>query len=172
MSKVGIGVVLLGLWSAVAASGCGQGEDASYAGTEAYCDGLCQAAQRCGFVGDRERCFGACMTNADAHAAMSEQGGVAFGACVSELECARLEDEVAFDECWASAKERTPVTSRTRSFCRVYTEREFECGYSYSMDECELDFRMWADEVLELMTDCSNIEGCEDRVTCGNMVFE
>ena len=62
MSKVGLGMVLLGLWT-TGVVGCGEGNEPDYVGREAYCDGLCAAAERCGSNPDREWCFDACLSN-------------------------------------------------------------------------------------------------------------
>jgi hypothetical protein len=171
MSKVGLGMVLLGLWT-TGVVGCGEGDEPDYVGREAYCDGLCAAAERCGSNPDREWCFDACLSNSETRPALSDQGGVAYGACLSELICAHLGEQWAFDDCWDAAKDQTPVTPGTRDFCEIYTERTFECAYGYSTTECERDYRMWGHDVLERVTSCWELPTCEDREACAELVFQ
>jgi hypothetical protein len=150
---------------------CASGEDARLLGNAAYCDGLCDAALRCGFIQAKAACADRCEAEAASRPTIGDEGGVAFGECVSGLECGELQSDEAFDACWQSSKDQTPTTQGTREFCEGYTQRSFECAYTYSTSECERDYRMWGDDVLDRMTRCSALEDCAERDACILTVF-
>jgi hypothetical protein len=111
------------------------------------------------------------VSRAEDRPVISDEGGVAYGACIAGIECASIEDDATWNACWQSAKGQTPVTQSTRDFCKGYTERSFECAYSYSTTECEWDYRMWGDDMLDRMTICSEAPDCAVRETCAMAVF-
>jgi hypothetical protein len=150
---------------------CASGEDVRLFGNAAYCDGLCDAALRCGFIQAKQSCAKSCEDESALRPTLSDEGGAAFGECVAGLGCGELESEVAFEVCWESSKDEAPLTQSTREFCKGYTERSFECAYGYSTTECERDYRMWGDDVLDRMTGCSALEDCADRDACILTVF-
>jgi hypothetical protein len=165
------GIVAWGVTLASAVAGCGTGDEVRLSGNAAYCDGLCDAALRCDFIQAKGPCAENCEGEQRLRPTLSDEGGAAFGECVSGLGCGELQSDVAFEVCWESSKDETPLTQGIRNFCEGYTQRSFECAYTYSTTECERDYRMWGDEVLDRMTRCSALDDCAERDACISTVF-
>ncbi len=147
-------------------------DETSQTPTEAFCSGLCRAADRC--WPSSNSCATACPSSSSADD-FSIEGAKHLGDCVASIDCGSLSDETGFDDffqdCWQSSKKLVPVTEQVRSTCASYVEGWFECGSLYSQADCEWDLRMWSDAILAQVRGCMRSPDCEALDRCLANVF-
>jgi hypothetical protein len=73
--------------------------------------------------------------------------------------------------CWQQAMLSVDITPHVRQVCAADTLVWFDCGYSFPLDECEPDYAMWADDVLDQLAPCQAIQSCDQFQACENAVF-
>src|SRR5215831_18626007 len=134
---------------ALALAGCGGSGPTS---AQLWCSGLCAAVQRCGY--NDPTCATDCVNQRPGLANESTSGADAERPCVAGLSCQALGgDDTAWsnelDACWQQAKLTAEVTPHVHQVCAADADAWFECGYSFPVDQCEHDYAMWADHVLD-----------------------
>jgi len=149
-------------------------EEVAQTPVEAYCSGICRAATRCHVAATT--CSSACAAQSSFAERYSLEGAKHFGDCLAELDCTVFSDDDVWhretDACWQSSKPRVTVTARVRSLCSREVTASFECGWSDSTRQCELDLGMWSDDVLDDVTACLPKTDCEKLEICMKGVFE
>jgi hypothetical protein len=162
-------------WLAVAgllAAGCGGDEEES--APDAVCGGICDAAARCGVNPYTDTCRSTCVANADL-STISRDGAKALGDCLGGIDCGAFDDDsvwqAKFEGCWQHAKYLVPVTRDARALCASYVEEVFECGGIVSTHDCELNFGMWAPDVLDGVSACFAAPNCDALQACVESVF-
>jgi hypothetical protein len=169
--RFGAVVGVLGALGGMAA--CSAEEVGKQSAVDAYCSGLCEVAQRCHLADGS--CSTSCADQSDANR-YSPDGAKQLGECVAVLDCATVADDAAwneaFDACWQSSKPLVETTARARSVCAGYVEASFECGSFFSTQECENNFRMWSDQVLDQVAACLGTPECDGLHACVQGVFE
>ena len=157
---------------AVVALGGACSDDPSAA--EAWCDGVCSAVQRCGL--DASSCRTSCVRDRPGLASQTVSGALAEKPCLAQLSCAAVGgDDTAWrtevDACWTKAQKSVAVTDRVRRFCPDFALAWFECGYNLPRDDCEHDYSMWTDPVIDRLADCETVVDCDGLQTCTSNVF-
>lgn len=159
------GKVLCLLATALLVYACGNDAEPTTP-TEAFCNGLCRAAEGCG---DSGSCPSDCAFQRPQLAMLSLDGAKRLGACISGFDCATLTQDAlwkpAFQSCWDEARAQVAPTPALRTFCESYAEAWFECGSWFSTADCEGDFGMWSDQTLEQVslcdtTSCDKLDAC------------
>jgi len=165
-------VVALVWLAALAGTAACSSDDSPETPIEAFCAGLCRAADRC--WPSNNSCSSVCPSTSSADD-FSLEGAKHLGDCMSNIDCGALSDETGFNDffqaCWQSSKKLVPVTEEVRATCATYVEGWFECGSLYSQTECEYDFRMWSDGKLEQVERCMRSTDCEAMDSCVAEVF-
>src|SRR5262245_40768606 len=90
---------------------------------ELFCQGMCHAGRRCGFVSNSITCTNSCVVDRPGLEHLSRDGAQLLGDCIGELACGELESpawEEAFQRCWDRARVRVPPTAGLRSFCAEF----------------------------------------------------
>ena len=153
------------------APACGA-DDAEQTPVEAFCSGVCGAATRCQ-VADAT-CSSSCAQSAHVER-YSNEGARHLGDCLDGLTCSAFSDETVWNEqfnaCWQSSKPLVPVTEHVRGVCSRYVEASFECSSLYSTEQCELDLRMWSDDMLDAAAACFPAPDCDSVGACLKGVF-
>ena len=75
------------------------------------------------------------------------------------------------DACWQQAKTTVEITPHVRQVCAADTVAWFDCGYTFSVDECAHDYAMWADRVLDGLAACQAMSSCDALQACEKGVF-
>ena len=63
------------------------------------------------------------------------------------------------------------VSDRVRRFCPAHALAWFECGYTLSIEDCEHEYSMWADPVIDRLADCESNVDCTEFQACEKNVF-
>ena len=158
------------LAAAFVVAACGGGEPSSPG--DAFCKGYCQAAVRCGAVAGT--CHDACVEQLG-FSDLSVEGAGRLGDCTSGFDCGTLENEDAWNaaeqDCAAAAGAATPRTPEFRAFCAAYSEAWFDCNTVFSTTECEDDFVLYADDVIDSLKQCIDASTCAELEPCVKKVF-
>jgi hypothetical protein len=85
--------------------------------------------------------------------------------CLVDLDCATIFDG-PYDACWDRASEETAPSAHLRAFCPPYSTSLFECGYWFSVDDCEDRLRIWTDQFLDGLAACTRAATCEETDAC------
>lgn len=154
-------------------AGCG-GASSAPTSSELWCNGLCAAVQRCG-ISD-PTCAYDCLSQRPGLARESASGAAAEEPCVANLSCQAIGgDDTAWqtelDACWQQAKTSVDITPHVRQVCAADTVAWFDCGASYSVDKCDHDYAMWADDVIDRLAPCEAMSSCDALQACEKGVF-
>ena len=162
----------LGIWVLLAA-GCGSsgGEPAQ----SIWCGGLCKAVARCGF--QDPTCQSRCEQQNPGLAARTASGAAAEEPCLEQLSCVAIGgDDTAWktelDACWKQAVMSVAVTARVRQFCPRHAMTWFDCGYTLSVDDCEHEYSMWNDAIINEIALCDAKPSCDEFQACEQNVFD
>ena len=63
------------------------------------------------------------------------------------------------------------VADHARRLCSSFALAWFECGYSLSIDDCERDYSMWDDTVLDRLAVCGTKQTCEELQSCEKAAY-
>ena len=155
---------------------CSGDDPAPERGPDRFCDGVCQAAVRCGNWTDETACHRDCIESRPGLVNFSADGAGHLGACIANFGCDTLSNESlwdpAFQTCWDDARVVVAPTAKVRSFCSRYAEAWFECGSWYSTDDCEQIYGMWSEAVLDRVLVCQSQPTCADLDACVTNVFD
>jgi len=172
--KLGAAYLLAGF----AALACGEEEPDLERGTapQIWCRGLCAAELHCGTKHTQDRCEETCVAERPGLRNLSEDGARALRPCLADLPCAALTSgeelwRTELDACWESAKAAVDVSSHARSVCTAYVQDWFECGYSWSVGDCERAYSMWSDAVVTRVAECVDQPTCGVMRACDTMVW-
>ena len=143
---------------------------------ELFCDGLCTAEERCNSPLAHGVCVDACVAERPGLASYGTRGAELVGDCVARFDCTTLYYDSAawdasFEACWEQAQLELESRPSVRAFCADYSRGHFECGYWFSVEDCERIYGMWADWVVERMASCESQPTCEERDACVDNVF-
>ena len=135
--------------------------------TEAFCDASCTRSHECGSPGSQATCESYCAPNLAWLDRYRPETMQIIVRCIVDIPCVSYFDEGSFTPCWEKAAREVEPTRRLRSFCRRFSQRWFECGASYDVDQCERDWSIyegWFLDGLEACTanECSTFRGCID----------
>ncbi len=129
---------------------------------EAFCDGYCKAAERCGAPGDT--CSTQCVDDRPGLSKLSVEGAQRIGDCVSGFSCSTLSDEAAWESsiqsCAESSGAAVKRTPKLRALCATYSEAWFDCDTVLSTTECEDELSLYSDEVLDSLARCTGTVTC------------
>jgi hypothetical protein len=159
-----------GVWTlaAVLLAGCSSEEAPASAATK-FCAGVCRGLGRCEVsAADCEtRC-----KESDYASTLSDNGAEAFGDCVSKLPCDALYSGAGdgWGQCWRDTADHLAPTPKVRAFCAQYAEAWFQCGAWYSTTDCEHDYGMWSDSMLDRLLTCISADTCADLRACLDQV--
>ena len=130
--------------------------------------------QRCHF--NDPTCSSDCLQQRPSLASQSSSGATAQKPCLEQLSCQALSgDDTAWnqelDACWTQAEMSVSVSDRVRRFCPAHALAWFECGYTLSIEDCEHEYSMWADPVIDRLADCESNVDCTEFQACEKNVF-
>jgi len=135
----------------------------------AFCEASCARGFECGSPGSSESCRSYCEQNLVWFDRYRPEAIQIVASCIRDVSCASFFVEGSFDPCWDRAQRELDPTQSLRRFCRSWSERWFECGSSYAVEECEFDWGLNAAWFLERMLECT--EGtCEALPQCTDTV--
>jgi hypothetical protein len=160
------------LIGALALAGCGGSGPTS---PEMWCGGLCSAVRRCEF--EESTCVSECVAQNPQLAKESTRGAAAEEPCIAKnLSCQAIDgDDTAWkndlDACWQQAKTTVDITPHVRQVCAKDATAWFNCGSAFSIDDCQRDYAMWADDVLDRLAACQAISSCDGFQGCEKVVF-
>lgn len=153
----------------VAALACGENDEdfVVRAGeqTEGFCEASCTRDLQCGGGGSLDGCKLNCESVVTGLEDIRADAVQIAGECILEIPCSRFYDDDAFVPCWERAERELEPTSSTRRFCQTWTTRWFECGSSYPVEECEVDWVTSSSGYLERMSACIE-RPCDELVAC------
>jgi len=166
------GAAALAAAAGLALGGCG-GDDPAPAAL--WCAGVCAAVQRCGY--QDPTCQPDCVAQRPQLANLSTSGAAAQKPCLAGLSCRAIGGDATawkteVDACWDQAKPSVDITEHLRRFCASHAMVWFDCGYTLSLDDCEHDYGMWDDAVLDRLAACDSKPGCDQFQACENGVFD
>jgi hypothetical protein len=155
---------------------CSSGEDGAReeaetldAAQRAFCRGSCDLQARCG--GAHPSCVSLCVD--DYHPTGFREGTLAdVGACVAQEDCSVLDAELPFEPCFDEVSAIVATTAPTQvliDYCEGASQRLFECGSWFSVDDCIDGMALWNDDVLIeasgcLREQCGGLQDCETEV--------
>lgn len=152
---------------------CGDPEDETQVRdgqqTEAFCDASCTRAGECGSYGSHASCQSYCEANVTGLDHYRPEAVEIAVECIVEVPCSRFYEEGAFLPCWDEARKELGPNRSVREFCQVWSRRWYECGSTYSTEECEFDWAVDGADYLEAMLACTDVAcdavpACVDRV--------
>jgi hypothetical protein len=85
--------------------------------------------------------------------------------CLAELDCETIING-PFDACWDQARQETAPSAHLRAFCPAYSTSAFECGYFFSVEDCEARLNIWTDAFLDELAACTHAATCEESDAC------
>jgi hypothetical protein len=140
--------------------------------TEAFCEASCTRGLECGDAGTLGGCQASCEAYVTGLENVRPEGVKIVAECILEISCSRFFDDQAFVPCWDRAEREIEPTESTRLFCLPWSTRWFECGYSYSIEQCESDWAINSGHYLERMlacvaSECTFLESCAENVQSG-----
>jgi hypothetical protein len=151
---------------------CVDSEPTPKTSAEIWCEGLCVPMVRCGLEFQREQCENNCVAERPGLVMYSVAGAEALAPCVARLSCDALRSEAEWyaelDVCWEAAQERVTISPNARTLCVDYAAAWFECGAWWTVEECEKNYSMWNNEIIDSTfacidaPDCSSLSGCND----------
>jgi len=153
-------------------AGCGGSSPGS---AEIWCGGLCSAVHRCGF--EDPTCVSDCVERNPGLAMASTSGASAEEPCVAQtLSCQAISGDATawkneLDACWQQAKMTVDITPHVRQVCAADAIAWFNCGSVFSVDDCEHDYAMWADRVLDQLAPCQALSSCDAFRACEMAAF-
>jgi hypothetical protein len=155
------------------ATGCGS-SDSGESAAALWCEGVCAAVVRCGLQG--ANCEANCVRQEPSLAAQTASGAAAQKPCLAQLSCTAIGgDDTAWktetDACWKQAIMTVAVTARARQFCPKHAMTWFDCGYTLSVDDCEHDYSMWNDAIINQVALCDDKQSCDEFQACEKSVF-
>ena len=158
----------------VAVVGLGGACDDEPSAAEAWCDGVCSAVQRCGL--NASSCQTNCVRDRPSLGKQTVSGALAQKPCLAQLSCAAINGEGTawkneLDACWAQAQKSVAVTDRVRRFCPDFSLVWFECGYNLPLDDCQRNYSMWTDPIIDRLAECESMVDCNGLQTCVSNVF-
>jgi hypothetical protein len=137
---------------------CGEGEDEFVVRdgeqTEGFCEASCTRDVECRGSGSVGACKSYCTSYVTGLENLRADAVEIAGECILELPCATFFAADAFVPCWERAERELDPTDSTRRFCRAWSTRWFECGASYSIEECETDWVTNSSAYLDRMLTC------------------
>ena len=142
-------------------------DDPQQASVASFCNGVCRGANRCDSRVSTSGCFNGCVSdplNASFGDIRPEAAAI-VGACVEQLDCPTIFNG-PFDACWDRAREQTAPSAHLVSFCQPYSTNAFECGYWFSVEDCQARLNIWTDEFLNALTACTQRATCEETDAC------
>ncbi len=159
---VWVAAVVLG---SLSLGGCSKGETDEL---EEHCSDACSGWERCNQTGPD--CTGYCTSHYDPP---DLRPGVlrAVGKCMKTESCSVLASDQPATACFDEAAETMPLTQSVLDYCRVAAHDLFECNVWWGVDECVVDMKLWADEVLEDSRQCLSLP-CDEINDCQKAVFE
>jgi len=154
-----------------AVSGCGDPPE-PIASVDAFCDGVCTGANRCDsrvLVGG---CYQDCRTDTrnQSLAFVRPESAAVISACIKQSDCATISSG-RFEACWDRAREGGVPSAHAVEFCPAYATSAFECGYWFSVEDCEADFSVFTDPFLDAAAACTQLATCAAKDTCLNNLF-
>jgi hypothetical protein len=154
---------VVAVWGAV--SGCA--DPPPVASVESFCDGVCRGAARCDSRVSWRVCFNGCLTEPQNRSldTVRPEAAAVVGACLSELDCPTIFNG-PFDACWERAREESTPSAHLLAFCPPYATSAFECGYWFSVEECQARLNIWTDEFLDALAACTQEATCEATDAC------
>jgi hypothetical protein len=140
--------------------------------TEGFCDASCTRDLQCGGNGTLDSCTSYCVELVTGLDDLRADAVQIAGECILDLPCSRFYEPDAFVPCWERAERELEPNGSTRRFCKAWSTRWFECGFSYSIEECESDWVASSARYLERMSvcierPCDQLDGCVDDVVAG-----
>lgn len=158
------GAALLAVIAVGAVSSCG-GYAAPPPSVESFCDGVCRGAARCG--SSYQTCYNGCVSdpgNASLGTVRPEAAVVASD-CLAALDCQTIFNG-PYDACWDQARAQTAPSDHLVAFCGPYSTNAFECGYWFSVEECETKLNIWSDKFLDRLAACTQMASCAATDAC------
>jgi hypothetical protein len=137
---------------------------------ESFCDGACQGAARCG--SSYQACYSGCVSdpgNASLGSTRPEAAEV-VGDCLTTLDCQTIFNG-PYDACWAKARAQTAPSDHLVAFCAPYSTNAFECGYWFSVEDCQTKLNIWTDKFLDRLAACTQMASCADTDACLEATF-
>ena len=140
--------------------------------TEGFCEASCTRDLQCGGDGPLDVCTSYCEELVTGLEDLRADAVQIAGECIMDLPCSQFYDPDAFVPCWERAEQKLEPSGATRRFCRAWSTRWFECGSSYSIEECEADWVTRSASYLERMSacierSCELLAACVDDVAAG-----
>jgi len=163
------GAVLLVVVVCGAVSSCA-GDPPPRPALESFCDGACQGAARCG--SSYQACYSSCRADPSSAslASVRPEAGEVVGGCLTGLDCETIFNG-PYDACWDKARAQTAPSAHLIAFCGPYSTSAFECGYWFSVEECETRLNIWTDAYLDRLAVCTQQATCAETDVCLNAVF-
>jgi hypothetical protein len=148
------------------AGGCAEDQPSSPA--EAFCSGYCELAKRCALI--VKDCVERCENDRPGLSKLSIEGAKRVGDCIAGLDCGATSIDAEWtaktQACFDSARVGLPPTAHVRAFCAQFAEAWFECGQWLSTSDCESNYGMWSDPMVDEFAACEREADCEAFATC------
>ena len=132
---------------------------------EAFCEASCTRDLQCEGRGTLQACEESCKAYVSGLGNFRAEAVEIVANCILDIPCSRFYGEDAFIPCWERAEREVEPSQATRRFCQAWSSRWFECGYSYSVDECEDDWATNSAAYLERISACMD-QPCELIEAC------
>ena len=155
---------------------CGEGEDEFVVRdgeqTEGFCEASCTRDVQCRGSGSLGACKSYCRSRVTGLENLRAEAVEIAGECILELPCAKFFAEDAFVPCWERAERELEPNESTRRFCEAWSTRWFECGSSYSIEDCESDWATGSSILFDrlsacIASSCELIGPCTENITGG-----
>ena len=137
---------------------------------EAFCRASCERDLECYQTATLRRCMDHCVPALTGLERVRPAAVEIVAECIGEIPCDALYLEGSLTPCWDRAEATLVPGPVVRAFCAEWATRWFECGSSYSTDECERDWGTWDDEFLLELGACT-AESCELIGACSSALI-
>ena len=163
MAKGGAFLAVAVIWGAV--SSCADAP--SLPSADSFCGRVCEGVVRCDSRASWQLCNNSCVSDPGSRSLVSirPEAAAIAGSCVSALDCTTIFNG-PFEPCWDRAREETPPSPHLIAFCPAYSTSAFECGYWFSVEECQARLTIWTDKFLDALAACTREATCEATDAC------
>ena len=162
------------LFAAVCGAVSGCEDPPPLSSVESFCGGACEGAVRCDDRVSWQICDDPCVADHQSGSLSSvrPEAAAVVGTCLaSDLGCHEIFNG-PFESCWDRARSETPPSAHLVEFCRGYATSAFDCGYSFSVEECQTRLNIWTDEFLDDLAACTRLATCDATDACLTAKFE
>jgi hypothetical protein len=130
-----------------------------------FCDAVCERDAECSGYGRVASCESYCVSSSQGLRNVRRDNVEVVAECILSIDCSVYYDKGSFLPCWDRSREVIEPSAGAREFCVPWCTRWFECGYTCSVEGCEIGWGWLTDADLERMLECTN-EPCSRLEEC------